>query len=152
MEVACEHVDTTRDLTAPPAADDLINAKEQFNDIGDDIDDTVVELIPGVDMTEKQIEAARRALEKKKNAPQPPPKEPTPPPPPKEPTPPPPPPPKEPTPPPAPAEPAPEPAPAEPAPAEPAPAEPAPAESAPAESAPAEQPPAEPAPEAAPAE
>ncbi|XP_052742542.1 tropomyosin-1, isoforms 33/34 isoform X1 [Bicyclus anynana] len=121
--------------------DDLINEKERFNDIGDDIDDTVVELIPGIEMTEKQIVLAKQRLEKKMNAPPPPPpKEPSPPPPPpKEPTPPPPPPPKEPTPPPPPA---PEPAP-----------EPAPAEAPPAEAPPAEAPPAEaPAPEPAPAE
>ncbi|CAK1542303.1 unnamed protein product [Leptosia nina] len=109
-------------LPSPNAADDLINAKEQFNDIGNDIDDTAVELIPGVEMTERQIDMIARAKEerlKKAQQPQPPPKEPTPPPkaptpPPKAPTPP----PKEPTPPP------PEPTPAEPAPAEPAPLNP----------------------------
>ncbi|XP_045501222.1 tropomyosin isoform X1 [Colias croceus] len=124
--------------------DDLINEKERFNDIGNDIDDTAVELIPGVEMTEGQAERLRRARELAREqalskpqyhqqaAPQPPPKEPTPPPA-KEPTPPPPPPPKEPTPPPAPA-PEPEPAPpAEPAPADPAPADPAPADPAPAD-------------------
>ncbi|XP_014357466.2 tropomyosin isoform X1 [Papilio machaon] len=38
--------------------DDLINEIEKYNDIGDNIDDAVVELIPGVQPTPKQLENA----------------------------------------------------------------------------------------------
>ncbi|KPJ15812.1 Tropomyosin-2 [Papilio machaon] len=41
-----------------PALDDLINEIEKYNDIGDNIDDAVVELIPGVQPTPKQLENA----------------------------------------------------------------------------------------------
>ncbi|CAH2049519.1 unnamed protein product, partial [Iphiclides podalirius] len=38
--------------------DDLINEIEKYNDIGDNIDDAVVELIPGVQPTQRQLENA----------------------------------------------------------------------------------------------